>query len=652
MSTKVGSIHYEMDLDDDSYNKKADKASTKWDSLGSKMSGVGAGIAKATGAALLAAGTAVVGITVASVKAYADYEQFTGGVAKLFGDTADTVIKNAKNAYETAGMSANDYMDTVTGFSARLLQSLGGDTVKSAAMADTAIKDMSDNANTFGTDIESIKATYQGLAKANYTMLDNLKLGFGGTASEMARMVNETGVMGDGFVATANNINSVGFDKLIEAIHKTQESLNITGTTAKEASSTITGSLNATKSAWTNLLTALASGNTETISEAMNGLGKSIGNTFRNITAIVPQVIAGLVTVVDQISKMDMGELIGKITEQIPKIIELAVSLVQNIVSGIQSNLPLIMQSALSIIRTLQLGVIDLLPQLLTMGVQMLVSLLQGIAEALPEIIPAIIDAVILMVTTLVENLPLIIEAGLQVIVALIEGLVEAIPNLIQFLPTIVSSIVTALIKATPLLLTAALQIIIALAKGLIVAIPQLIVAIPQIIASMIKAFVSGQAEMIKTGGNLVSGLWEGIKNAESWIKDKITSWVGDVMKFIKRLFGIASPSKLMDKEVGFNLGAGIANGITRSVDLVKDAMGNVGKAVEASVSPLIEPTLDMNGIPSVMQGVGINDLQRISEGAKTINQDIDINIDKINDNQDLNALANQLGFRASLLPI
>ena len=652
MSTKVGSIHYEMDLDDDSYNKKADKASAKWDSLGSKMAGVGAGIAKATGAALLAAGTAVVGITVASVKAYADYEQFTGGVAKLFGDTADTVIKNAKNAYETAGMSANDYMDTVTGFSARLLQSLGGDTVKSAAMADTAIKDMSDNANTFGTDIESIKATYQGLAKANYTMLDNLKLGFGGTASEMARMVNETGVMGDGFVATANNINSVGFDKLIEAIHKTQESLNITGTTAREASETITGSVNATKAAWTNLLTSLATGNTETISEAMNGLGESIGNTFKNITAIIPQVIAGLVTVVDQISKMDMGELIGKITEQIPKIIELAVSLVQNLVSGIQANLPLIMQSAISIITTLVKGVLGLLPQILLTGIQIIISLLNGIAEALPEIIPAIVDTVILMVTTIVENLPLIIQAGLQVIIALIEGLVEAIPNLIQFIPSILESIVTAIIKALPMIIVAALQIILALAKGLIVAIPQLVVMIPQIILAISKALISGTGEMIKSGGSLIAGLWEGIKNSTTWIKDKITSWVGDVMKFIKRLFGIASPSKLMDKEVGFNLGAGIANGITRSVDLVKNAMGTIGDTVEASVSPLIEPTLNMNGIPSVMQGVGLNDIQRASESAKTINQDIDINIDKINDNQDLNALANQLGFRASLLPI
>lgn len=652
MSTKVGSIHYELDLDDKEYNKKADKASSSFDSLGSKIAGVGTGIAKATGTALLAVGTAVAGVVTASVKAYGEYEQMVGGVQKIFGESADTVIANSRRAYETAGMNANAYMETVTGFSARLLQSLGGDTVKASEVADLAIRDMSDNANTFGTDIEMIKSAYQGFAKANFTMLDNLKLGYGGTAGEMARLINETGVMGDAFEATADNVKNIGFDKMIEAVHVAQEGLKITGTTAKESSETIQGSMNTAKASWQNLLTSLGTGDTDVIKDAMDGLATSVGNAFRNISDIIPTILEGLVGVVAEIGNMDFSGLITGIISQIPRIIELAVSLVQNLVSGIQANLPLIMQSAMEIIKTLLLGIINLLPQLLVMGIEILVSLLKGIAEALPEIIPAIIDAVLLMVTTLYENLPLIIEAGLEIIVALIEGLVEAIPNLIQYIPTILSAIVTAVIKALPMILVAALQIIIALAKGLIVAIPQLIVMIPQIIASISKALISGTGEMIKSGGSLISGLWEGIKNAGSWIKNKITSWVGDVMNFIKRLFGIASPSKLMDKEVGFNLGAGIANGITRSVDLVKGAMGSIGDVVEASVSPIIDPTLNMNGIPSVMQGIGLNDIQRASESAKTINQDIDINIDKINDNQDLNALANQLGFRASLLPI
>lgn len=652
MSTKVGSIHYELDLDDDSFNKKTDQASNKWGSLGSKISGVGAGVAKATGAALLAAGTAIAGITVASLKSYADYEQFTGGIQKLFGDTSDTVIKNAQKAYKTAGMDANNYMQTVTGFSARLLQSLGGDTEKAANIADTAIKDMSDNANTFGTDMESIKTAYQGFAKANYTMLDNLKLGFGGTASEMARLVNESGVMGDTFVATAQNINEVGFDKIIEAIHVTQEELKITGTTATEASQTISGSVNAMKGAWGNLLTSFASGDIDAISVAMEGLGDSIGDVFTNISTVIPKIIEGMVGAISQLPKLDLSGIITKIVEQIPMLVELAVSLVKELVEGIKENLPMIVTSAMAIITTLVIGLTDLLPMILTMGIELIVSLLQGIAEALPELIPAIIDAVILMVTTLVENLPLIIEAGLEIIVALIRGLVEALPTLIQFIPSIIGSIVTVLNDSLPLIVIAALQIILALAKGLIIAIPQLVVAVPQIVLAIVKALAKSGKSMQEAGKELVAGLWNGITNSMKWFKDKITGWVGDVMKFIKRLFGISSPSKLMEGEVGFNLGSGIASGIMKSIDLVENAMGAIGDTVEASVSPLIEPTLDMDRIPSVMQRTGLNALQGGSGDTKTVNQDIDINIDKINDNQDLNALANQLGFRASLLPI
>ena len=332
MSTKVGSIHYELDLDDKEYNKKADKASSSFDSLGSKIAGVGTGIAKATGTALLAVGTAVAGVVTASVKAYGEYEQMVGGVQKIFGDSADAVIANSRRAYETAGMNANAYMETVTGFSARLLQSLGGDTVKASEIADLAVRDMSDNANTFGTDIEMIKSAYQGFAKANFTMLDNLKLGYGGTAGEMARLINETGVMGDAFEATAENVKNIGFDKMIEAVHVAQEGLKITGTTAKEASQTIQGSMNTAKASWQNLLTSLGTGDTDVIKDAMEGLATSVGNAFRNISEIIPTILEGLVSVVAEIGNMDFSGLITGIIAQIPRIIELAVSLVGSLV--------------------------------------------------------------------------------------------------------------------------------------------------------------------------------------------------------------------------------------------------------------------------------------------------------------------------------
>ena len=193
-----------------------------------------------------------------SINTYADFEQLQGGIKKIFGEeTMNTVMKNADNAYKTAGMSANQYLETTTSFAASLIAGLEGDTQKAAELSDMAIKDMSDNANTFGSDISTIQNAYQGFAKQNYTMLDNLRLGYGGTASEMARLINDSGVLGDKVTVTASNLNRVSFDKMIEAIHAIQEEMGITGTTEAEAGGTIAGSLNQTKAAWDTLLVAM-----------------------------------------------------------------------------------------------------------------------------------------------------------------------------------------------------------------------------------------------------------------------------------------------------------------------------------------------------------------------------------------------------------
>lgn len=193
-----------------------------------------------------------------ALNAYSQYEQMVGGVETLFAGAEDIVLENAQNAYKTAGISANSYMETVTGFSATLLQGLGGDTQKAASIADQAVIDMADNANKMGTSMASIQYTYQGFAKQNYTMLDNLKLGYGGSQAEMARLINDSGVLNGQMVATAKNVKEIPFDKVIEAIHVIQTNLGITGTTAKEAESTIEGSLNKLKASWKNALVEIA----------------------------------------------------------------------------------------------------------------------------------------------------------------------------------------------------------------------------------------------------------------------------------------------------------------------------------------------------------------------------------------------------------
>lgn len=225
-----------------------------------------------------------------SIMTYADFEQLQGGIKKLFGDEAmNIVMKNADNAYKTAGMSANQYLETTTSFAASLIAGLEGDTQKAAELSDMAIKDMSDNANTFGSDISTIQNAYQGFAKQNYTMLDNLRLGYGGTASEMARLINDSGVLGDKVTVTASNLNRVSFDKMIEAIHAIQEEMGITGTTEAEAGGTIAGSLNQTKAAWDDLMVAMIN-DPEHVTEKWNAFANSFGNSAAKIWEAVKNI--------------------------------------------------------------------------------------------------------------------------------------------------------------------------------------------------------------------------------------------------------------------------------------------------------------------------------------------------------------------------
>ena len=265
-----------------------------------------------------------------------DYRvELSDGIETIFGGSAKTIMKYAQDAYKTAGMSANKYMETATSFSASLLQGLGGDTAKAAEYANKAILDMGDNANKMGTSIESIQYAYQGFAKQNYTMLDNLKLGYGGTASEMARLVNDSGVMGNSFKATAENINSVSFDKIIEAIHITQERIKYTGTTAKEASGTISGSFSTMASAWDNFQTALASGDDKKIAETADKLVDSASTfaknaipvfvtTFKKILEKAPEIIGELATKIKEALPEDVQNIIDTAFESVKNTIEWA----------------------------------------------------------------------------------------------------------------------------------------------------------------------------------------------------------------------------------------------------------------------------------------------------------------------------------------
>ena len=317
------------------FNADVDQATGKGRSLANAI-GNGLQVASKIGTAAVAAAATGVGLlTKSSLENYAEYEQLVGGVETLFKNNSETVKAYAENAFKSAGLSANEYMSTVTSFSASLLQGLGGNTAEAAKIADLAITDMADNANKMGTSMEAIQNAYQGFAKQNYTMLDNLKLGYGGTASEMARLINESGVLGETMTVTAETVNSVSFDKMIKAIHVVQTQMGITGTTAKEASSTISGSVAAAKSAWSNLVTGIADENAN-MEALIANFADSASTALGNIVPRIGQIVSGLEAVGEQVPVLGMLGNAIKATAAILVASKIGAGL-QTIVAGFQT---------------------------------------------------------------------------------------------------------------------------------------------------------------------------------------------------------------------------------------------------------------------------------------------------------------------------
>ena len=333
--------------------------------------------AKAAAAATAAAAAAVIALTKSAVENYGEYEQLVGGVETLFKDSAGTVEEYANNAYKTAGLSANEYMETVTSFSASLLQSMGNDTQAAAKKADQAITDMSDNANKMGTDMQSIQNAYQGFAKQNYTMLDNLKLGYGGTKEEMQRLIDDANAL-NAAQGNYTNYTIESYADIVDAIHTVQTEMGITGTTALEASTTIEGSVSAMKAAWSNFVTGL-------------------GNDNANISELSAQLI----------------ESVGTVAENVLPVVE---TVLKNIAQAVQEDGPAMIEKFVSY-------AIEKLPEIISLGLQMVVSLVKGIAQNIPQIVTSVLNMVATIVQTIWEALPDIIEVGKNIVRGLWEGI-------------------------------------------------------------------------------------------------------------------------------------------------------------------------------------------------------------------------------------
>lgn len=540
-------------LDTSDYDDNLDEASRNTESFADKLKNGLSTAAKVGAAALTAAASGVAALTKSSIDQYAEYEQLVGGVDTLFKDASDTIQQYASNAYKTAGVSANTYMEQATAFSASLIQSLGGDTQTAAEYANQAIMDMSDNANKMGTDIESIQQTYQSLMRGNYAMLDNLKLGYGGTKSELERLV------ADAEELTGQALDPSKFSDVITAIHAVQENMGITGTTAKEAATTIEGSVGMMRAAWDNLLVGIANDNGD-LGSLTYEFADTVETALSNILPRVKIILGGIGQVI-----ADMGTIIAQtlpemISTVLPSLISAGAQLLVGLVAGIISALPQLAASVPEIVSALYTSIVSAGPQLATAGTQLLSMFTSGIETGIPDLIsrlPQIIEGILNFIA---ENLPSILDMGVQILTSLQDGIINSISSLVSSLPQVISAITGFIADNLPAIVNAGISVLVNLASGIVSAIPQLVAVLPQIISAIVNGIGNLMGSIVDIGENIVQGIWEGIQNMATWIKNKVTGFFSGIVDGVKGLLGIHSPSTVF-ADMGKNMALGLGDG-------------------------------------------------------------------------------------------
>lgn len=525
-----------LSLNSDEFKKGMEDSETKAEGFGSKLKSViGTGAKLAFGSLVTAgaaAGTAVAAIGKSALESYSNYEQLTGGIKKLYGDATEDMMRFANQAYLTSGKSANDYMQTATSFSASLIKSLNGDTKKAAEITDVAMRAISDNVNTFGSDAAAVENAFMGISRQNYTMLDNLKLGYAGSAQGMLELINDSGVLGKTLKNTSDLAN-VGFDQMVLAIQKVQENQGIAGATAKEAMSTIEGSAVATRAAWENVVTAIGSG--EGISEAISGLIKSLfgeGDGGGLINQIIPRVE----TIMTGISKF--------VIESAPMLL----SALENVVGAIVTTIP----------------------------------------KTVVQIIPAVYQAASSIVSTLfnylMSNLPTLMSAGISLLNSVADGISSNMPKMLSTGVQMLSKFLATIMKYLPDLIVVGGKLVVSIASGLLKSVPSLLSGIKTIISSAVKAF--GSYDWASLGRNIINGVVAGLKNAGGAIKDMLTSLAKSAFNAVKKFFGISSPSKLMRDQIGKFIPEGVAVGIEANADSVYKAMDDLSNMTVDAYDP------------------------------------------------------------------
>ncbi|MCM1509012.1 MAG: hypothetical protein NC177_18030, partial [Ruminococcus flavefaciens] len=653
------------------FGKTAGSAAKQVGLIAAKIGKIGVkGLMK--GLAGVGAAAAAVGAIVAkSVTAYSDYEQLIGGVETLFKGSASVVEKNANDAYKTAGLSANEYMETVTSFSASLLQSLKGDTQKSASVADRAITDMADNANKMGSSMESIQNAYQGFAKQNYTMLDNLKLGYGGTKSEMERLLKDAGKL------EGKKFNLSSYADIIEAIHAIQKNMDITGTTAKEAEHTIQGSLASMKSSWNNLLTSMAVGG-DSLDQCIDNLVSSVKTFGKNVIPVAKKALGGVGTLINELAPEIAKEIPSLVESLLPPLLKSATSIINGLVSALPNLLNSIIkvfpdvldgllgglvslvdgllkvlgESGPEIILTLVNGLsnaltslIEIYPSFVTVGLQLISALIQGVAQALPTLIPTIVNSIAENFNNFFKLIPQLIQVGLQLVMGLVQGIFNALPVLAQQAPVLIQNLVTAIEQSLPIIIESGIQLIDQLINGIISNLPAIIDAallmvnalldgimnnLPTIINGafqLVNALVVGLIQclpmLLESTGTLLDGLWNAFTSID-WIelgKTIITSiWEGikglgsSLWSGIKGIFGGKGNDADISsngKAAGNSFASGIESGISSAVNKVDE---NKSK-ITSSFDNIDLSVQGVNAIQSFESGINTQAASLATEG-------------------------------------
>lgn len=644
--------------------------------------GISGGIEQALGgdAAVSSAGASIGGKLTGAIKAAitsaglgaalgkaltegAALEQSIGGVETLFKGSASQVTAAADQAFRTAGVSANNYMEQVTSFSATLLQGLGGDTAAAAGYADKAIVQMSDNANKMGTDMSAIQYAYQGFAKDNYTMLDNLKLGYGGTQSEMARLINDSGVLGDSVKVTADTVKDVPFSSIIDAIGVIQDNLGITGTTAEEAATTLSGSFASMQAAASNVMANLTLG--RDVGPALQGLAQTV-TTFLtgNLLPAIGNILSALVLQVIPVGTQMLQSLGAGLAQGVPNflaqalpmvlqftetlrtnfgnIVDAGIDLLLNLAQGIANGLPTLIEYVPQIVTNIAGLIDDNAPKLLAAGLHIIVTLGLGLIQAIPTLIaniPQIIQAVVSVFTefnwiSLGSNIITMLKNGITSMVSAVQSagtsIFDAVKNAIANLPATLQSLGSNAITSMANGLKSMLGSVLSAARGILTGIVGIIKGLPGQLWSLAKSAASKlwNAFIVNDwnglGTNIIQGIINGIGSMAGALWEAATNVAKSALNAIKSFFGIASPSKLMQFEIGPYIPQGLALGIEKNAGYVTDAMDDLGlQSTSRLRSTIAAGTPSVNSVGSQADHAV---LDAINAAARTIVQAVQEN--------------------------